>query len=469
MDNKEEKKEGDESEESYETYQRQSIIHFREYLIAALIGIPDVQLTNSPIFNESNITSELLMDTSQMIEENNIVNDIRDKSDKVRCASEMDEEDCQLSKKPNTKVYNTIHLVRKKITLYKVLQLKSGEKFIFSDDDGKEILLNATIEPNVFIRKLVSKIPETIQYRLEFLSKFINEEMNEVMYVDQLETNEYIDPSQQFNPKQLFTNLKEQLYSAYLKEVRLKRAFRNLLQRWRINRINRKSENEIDPITLVEPEKVVYLYDLDTNKRYTFDAKSLANWIEAQLLYSEGGFPIPKYPKNPWTNIDFTYYQLISIFNQLKEKGELHWGLVTFRKYNFNKSLWLRYHNSALTLSAIRTSLRNLDSYDAREILEDFIYLKMDELHIFSPNYVTNAYRQAIVKAPNHWYLEEFKAVAFNHYEADHFGWNIDRAINDRCRKIFKKQQQFVNEMIKMNIVASPPLSLSSSLSSSSI
>ena len=93
----------------------------------------------------------------------------------------------------------------------------------------------------------------------------------------------------------------------------------------------------------------------------------------------------------------------------------------------------------------------------------------MDELHIFSPNYVTNAYRQAILKVPNHWYLEEFKAVAFNHYEADHFGWNIDRVINDRCRKIFKKQQQFVNEMIKMNIVPSPPSSLSSSLSSSSI
>ena len=159
---------------------------------------------------------------------------------------------------------------------------------------------------------------------------------------------------------------------------------------------------------------------------------------------------------------------MITIYNQLKESGELGWGLVTLRKYNFDRSKWLRYHNSALTLSAIRISLKKLDSYDSREMLEDFIYLKMDELHIFSANYITYAYRQAIMKVPNHWYLEEFKAVAFNHYEAEHFGLNIDRTINDRCRRIFRKQQQFINEMIKMNVIVSPPLSLPSSLLSSS-
>jgi hypothetical protein len=474
MDNKEEKDEETDVEDNFEEYQRRSIEHFRDYLIAAFIGIPEMELSNSPIFN-MNLSDDLLLNTSEMIEENQIMNEtneIRERSEKIRLASEMDKEDCQPSKKPN--INTKPKLVRKKITLYKSLQLKSGNKYIFTEDDGKEILLTAEIEPNLFIRKLVSKIPETIKYRLEFLSNFINEEMNEVMYVDQIETNEYIDSSKQFNPKQLFTNLKEQLYTAYLKEVRLRRAFRNLLQRWRIRRIDRKAEEvgeEIDPITLMVPEKEVYLYDLEVGKRYTFDAKSLSSWIETKLLYSEGGFPMPMYPKNPWTNIDFTYYQLISIYNQLKEKGELKWGLVTFRKYNFNKHIWARYHNSALTLTAIRTSLRNLDSYDSREILEDFINLKMEELHIFSPNYVTNAYRQAILKVPNHWYLEEFKAVAFMHLESDHFNWNNDRIINDRCKKIFRKQEQFIDELIKANIIAprnARPTSSSSSSAASS-
>lgn len=469
MDNKEEKEEkndNNESDNNFEEYQRQSIIHFREYLIAALIGIPNVELTNSPIFNDNiSPNDELLTNICKMIEETNKENDIKGRSEKIRQASEMDEEDCQPSKRANI---NTTKLVRKKITLYRILHLKSGKKFIFNDDDGKEILLNVELEPNLFIRKLVSRIPESIKNRLEFLSQFINEEMNEVVKVDEIETQEYIDPSEQLDLKKIFINLREQLYEAYLKEVRLRNAFRKLLQRWRIRRIDRKFEKEIDPITLMEPEKEVYLYDLYENKKYTFDAKSLANWIETKLLYSEGGFPMPMYPKNPWTNIDFTYYQLISIYNQLKEKGELRWGLVTFRKYDFNKTKWFRYHNSALTLTAIRNSLNNLDSYDSREILEDFIYLKMDELHIFSPNYITNAYHQAVLKVPHHWYLEELKAVAFDHYEAEHFGSNIDRTINDRCRRIFRKQEQFMDELIKANIIAPRPLRSSSSSSSSS-
>lgn len=474
MDNKEEKEEETDIEDNFEEYQRQSIEHFRDYLIAAFIGIPEMELSNSPIFN-MNISSDILLNTNEIIEENRIGNEhsaIKDKSDKVRSASDMEEEDCQPSKKPNISIQSK--KVRKKITLYKILELKSGEKFVFSDDDGKELLLTVDIEPNLFIRKLLSKIPETIEYRLLFLSRFINEEMNEIMFVDQIETNEYIDPSEQFNPKNIFTNLKEQLYTAYLKEVRLKQAFRKLLQRWRIRRIDKKAEKggrDIDPITLMEPVKEIYLYDLETQKKYIFDAKSLSNWIETNLLYSEGGFPMSMYPKNPWTNIDFTYYQLISIYNQLKEKGELQWGLITFRKYNFDKKVWSRYHNSALTLSAIRTSLRNLDSCDSRELLEEFIYLKMDELHIFSPNYVTNAYHQAIIKVPNHWYLEEFKAVTFIHLESEHFGWNNDRMINERCRKIFKKQEQFIDELIKSNIIAprnSRPISSSSSSLSSS-
>lgn len=449
MDSKEEK---EEKEESFEEYQRRSILHFQEYLIAAFIGIPESRLSNSPIFNENIMGNELLINSNSVIEENQM-EDKRERSEKIRPGGEMDEEDCQKSKRANTSSPIKLPLVRKKITLYRILELKSGKKFIFNDDDGKDILINSKIEPNLFIRKLVSRIPESMKERLEFLSHFVNDEQNEVIKIDEIETRDYINPSEQLNYKKIFTNLKEELYNAYLKEIRLKRIFRKVLQRWRIRRIDRKFEKEIDPITLMEPEKEVYLYDLYGNKKYTFDAKSLSNWIETRLMYSEGGFPIPMYPSNPWTNVEFTYYQMITIYNQLKENGELGWGLVTLRKYNFNKNQWLKYHNSALTLSAIRTSLKKLDSYDSREMLEDFIYLKMDELHIFSPNYITNAYRQAIIKVPNHWYLEEFKGVAFNHYEAEHFGWNIERTINDRCRRIFRKQDQFINELIKMNII----------------
>jgi hypothetical protein len=204
---------------------------------------------------------------------------------------------------------------------------------------------------------------------------------------------------------------------------------------------------EVDPITLCAPEKPVTLYDWSAKKKFVFDAKSLATYIESKLLYNEGGFALPIYPSNPWTNVEFTTTQLISLYYQLAAQGELRWGLVTLHKYNFNKALWHRYHHSALTMSAIKNSLIRLDSFDARELLLDFILSKVDELQFRSSNRLDQVYRTAIQKAPTHWYVEECKAIALIHYEAEHFGYNRVHTINQRCLKLFKKQKEFVKDM----------------------
>jgi hypothetical protein len=322
---------------------------------------------------------------------------------------------------------------------YSVIELNTCLIMRFTEEDGKTLLLNEDLLPNRFVRNIISKIPLSVKDRMNYLARF---RQNDAEYYADTEDDAFDIEGK----KSLLYNLRDKVYTAYIKEWRLRAVFRKVVHRLRINKIDKRTTEEIDPITLSVPEKPVTVYDWSVKKKFVFDAKSLATFIESKLLYNEGGFALPIFPSNPWTNIEFTYAQLVSIYYQLSAYGQLRWGLSTMYKYDFNKTLWHRYHHSALTMSAIKTSLIRLDSADARELLLDFILSKVDELQFRSSNRLDSVYRTAVQKMPTHWYIEECKAIAMIHYEAEHFGYNRLQTINQRCLKLFKKQKDFIKD-----------------------
>jgi hypothetical protein len=272
--------------------------------------------------------------------------------------------------------------------------------------------------------------------RLFYLAKFMNEK------------------SSYDHDRLLYHHLSKQVSAAYIKEYRLRSLFRTFLHRWRIRRMDRRYTKEIDPITLSEPEKEVFVYDQRANKKFVFEAKSISHVVETAFLYHEGGFAIPHMPRNPWTNLEFSYAQLISIYYQLKHHNELGWCLHTLREYNFDKTMWHLYHHSTITMTAIKTSLRLLDSLDARELLEDFIFSKMEELEIHTTSSIQSAYRLAILKVPRHWYLEQCKQIAYLHYESQHFNRNRLQLINQKCKQLFKKQSIFLKDLVQQRVIS---------------
>ena len=403
-------------------------LHWNDFLVASLIGLPDVEI-------------DRLLEESQA----------RMRGDAPSDTDEPDAKRPRISTEPAPPIP-----VRRRISLHRHLQFRSGLTFHFSEDDGKDILTPPSQEPNLFLRKLLSKLPTSLRGRLQFLSPFHPEEVDPSQYdvvdADLVETDEWIVPQ---TPADLHPldyifprGIREDFYYAYLREMRLRRAFRTLLQRWRIRRIHRKPlSSPLDPITLQPPEKPILLYDFSQQTRYVYDAPSLSAWIEANLTHHEGGFSTPQPPRNPWTNLPFTYVHLLSIYLQLQAYGSIGWALTTFRHHHFHLARWRTYHSTALTLLAIRQSLTRLDTSHARDMLADFIFMKMDDLHIYHTPHIQRVYHQAIQHCPTHWYLEAFKGVAYQHYEAEHFGQNRFRYIHNRSDQIFRKQEAFLNEL----------------------
>ena len=327
-------------------------------------------------------------------------------------------------------------------------KLSSGEEFYYTEEDIKPTLLHENLEPNPIVRIIIGNMPIGIKNRLNYLAKFRFDEMEEEdSDIDEDEIGNAIIKNK---PRQ-FDNVCIQVFSAYMKEMKLRAIFRRVWALWKVYRLNKLKEDDMDPITLSPPVKRVILYE--PNKKYVFDATSLATWIESKLHYQEYGFAVPMYPCNPWTNVEFSYIQLISIYYQLKSYGELRWGFITLKQHDFNKKMWSLYHKSALTMKAIRTNLWSLENSDARDMLEDFIFAMFDELRIHTSSRIINAYRQAIRRTPQHWYLEKWKALAFEHLEGEHLGQNRRSNILNASVMLLKKQELFFKELIQSGIM----------------
>ena len=319
---------------------------------------------------------------------------------------------------------------------YNLLVLQSGRVLRFFDTDGINLLVPTWLQPNMYVRKIISKLPRSIRKRMQYLEKFMDEE------------DAYDDED-----NELYYHLRDQVYDTYILEMRLRERMRFFVNRWRQRRIDRRSDENIDPITQCPPEKEVEVYDWDVKKKFVFDAKSLATHIETQLLHHDSGFADPQWPRNPWTNVNFSYNQLLSIYFQLKHNRELRWGLTTLYEYQFDKQLWYRYHLSAITMKAVKNSLTTLDSMHAKESLEDFIILQLSHIGVDISDAMTQSIRIGMQREPRHWYLESWKEVAMTQHEATHFRVDCSKLIREQSRKIATKHHLFIKDLIKKGYI----------------
>jgi hypothetical protein len=376
---------------------------------------------------------------------------------------QRDEDETIVEQNKSLKVTRNKRIIKKRTNQYSYLLLKSGHEFHFNKDDGKHILLTNEMEPNRLIRNIISRLPHTLKDRLKYLARFDSEEESDSESSSEGSNNEESDTKKNNNDnqnqnrkkveKRYFGNLKELIYTAYIKEERLRFLFKRVLSLWRVHVMDKKCEIGLDPITLAEPVKKVYVYDWPNKKKFVFDAKSLATLIESRLTYQEYGFSMPQYPKNPNNNVEFTPEQLVSIYFQLKDYGELRWGFTTLKEYDFKLNRWVMYHKSALTMNSIRKSISLLDTHEDRELFSDFIFAKLEKLR-FRTNITTNNYYiTAMIKEPKHWYLERLKCLAISHYEAEHFGYYVDDYVDDECTKIFQKQAKFFKDLRTRKVI----------------
>ena len=323
------------------------------------------------------------------------------------------------------------------------VRLNSGKVFHYSDPPihNDKLLTPTWVEWNLCVRHVISRIPKSISKRLRYLSNYIGEEM---IHGE--------------DGERLVDHLQDQVFAAYYRESRLRRAMCNILTRWRCYHLDRRaSTDEIDPITLEVPIKPIVIYSWIMRKRFTFDAASLAIHIETQLLHQMDGFPCPLSPRNPWNNVPFTYRELVSLYQQLKKAGEMRWGFITWYECRLDLVRWTNYQRHTLIRRAMADSITTLNSSIIREMFEEFIATTVEELLGHPSQYYRMIYRLALRYLPNHWYIQQWKQQYLKHHAARQLG-QVPYRIIEECRPLLKKQYRLVRALIELGVVERIPL-----------
>ena len=130
----------------------------------------------------------------------------------------------------------------------------------------------------------------------------------------------------------------------------------------------------------------------------------------------EGQLPFPQFPKNPLTNESFSLAQQLSLLQQCREQGYSSWTLEAYVTSRYSLQTFLSFFKTPLRLSAIRTTLATLRTWEAIDTLSDFIESQHDD---HSAQFYSTVYKWAIHHAPTSNRIQQWKSFCLKWYECD--------------------------------------------------
>lgn len=198
---------------------------------------------------------------------------------------------------------------------------------------------------------------------------------------------------------------------------------KNQIYRWRLKRFltlwrlrHLRQLNDVDPITLSPFEQPITIVSFPTRGKYVFEASSFIQEIHQKLLRSDGQIPNPVFPRNPLTNQDLTYGQLVSVYNQCLQYGKMKWTFQGFHHARFSLPLFLNLYRKSLRVNAVKTILNTHDNYEGMDMLLDFIEREHEEHETPFNLFI---YRWSIYHLPNEKRITQWRELCRSWYEKD--------------------------------------------------
>jgi hypothetical protein len=166
-----------------------------------------------------------------------------------------------------------------------------------------------------------------------------------------------------------------EIETLFLKNQRMRWICRKFIARLRKRVMDKRAVGDTDLFTMcpIPDNQCIRVYDTMTRCVYFFHAHTMSKLIIRALLYGTYGIADPQSPKNPYTNIEWNIWQLISITNQLLLTGAQHckpipFVLLLFRKCNFNINYFFEKNASFLQIEAAVHFFEDLEYAEAKEI-----------------------------------------------------------------------------------------------------
>lgn len=186
--------------------------------------------------------------------------------------------------------------------------------------------------------------------------------------------------SMMVSPLQSEKQCADQLGKLFFNNQRLRWLACKWIRNVRCKIMNKRVVGAEDMVTLrsIPTESLVSVYDIRDRNKYQFHTNTIARTIFNNLMCSSYGIAAPQLPKNPYTNVPWTYGQILTIITQvLRNQTHTHRApstpLLTYRLSNYNMSEFLKKYGVGLKIYAAKTLFSAHDDPVTIEIYDETI------------------------------------------------------------------------------------------------
>jgi len=172
----------------------------------------------------------------------------------------------------------------------------------------------------------------------------------------------------------------DRLGKLFFKNQRLRWLAYKWIRNVRCKIMNKRVVGAEDMVTLhpIPTESLVSVYDIRARNKYQFHTNTIARAIFNNLMCSSYGIASPQLPKNPYTNVPWSYGQILTIITQvLRNQTYTHRApstpLLTYRMSNYNMTEFLKKYGLGLKIYAAKTLFSAHDDPTTIEIYNETI------------------------------------------------------------------------------------------------
>lgn len=191
-------------------------------------------------------------------------------------------------------------------------------------------------------------------------------------------------------------------------------AFKRLLTEWVCKR-RIKEINDMDIVTCEIPRQPIHILYWPARSQYVFEARTLHKDMVERLLHHDDLWIHPLSPRNPFTNMNMSPWDVHRCIQKCRAYGLTHWTTEAFHSCQYNLEIFQRNYTIPLKLSALRRMFQGNElGQDTKEFLIDFI--EQEHGH-FEIAFHDSVYRWALDKIPTNKIVQEWIRICKLFYE----------------------------------------------------
>ncbi len=203
------------------------------------------------------------------------------------------------------------------------------------------------------------------------------------------------------------------IWSLICANQRIRRLFKRLVQRWRTNHRLRQVNTE-DVVTMEAPKRPIWVYDWLNGTKYVFEASTLFKGFRTSLTLSEGLFPTPQPPKNPFTNQSLSEAQVHFTLNALRAAGFADWVTESYRVHGYDVELYRKRCHMMLRITALKRLFADQKSEDYVDLLYDFIDFCHDNAEVEMER--KDVWEWMIQNRPDYCRIQAWRSACYKYY-----------------------------------------------------